>query len=48
MAHLVKDREVRERYSFETLLNTVAVDDHGSYLCIECLKVCPLNEEALG
>jgi len=43
LAHLLEDRAVREKFSFETLLNTVAVDDHGSYLCFKCLKVCPLN-----
>lgn len=43
LSHLLKDREVKENFSFETLLNTVAVDDHGSYTCFECLKICPLN-----
>ncbi len=37
------DQEVGKNYSFEMLLNTIAVDDHGAYSCIECLKACPLN-----
>ncbi len=44
LLHLaLSSQAVRERYSFETLLNTVAIDDHGAYLCCECLKACPLN-----
>jgi len=43
VAHLVGDRKTKESFSFETLLNTLGVDDHSSYLCFECLKVCPLN-----
>jgi epoxyqueuosine reductase len=43
---LVLDSEtVRENFSFETLLNTVAIDDHGTYSCLECLKACPLNRK---
>jgi epoxyqueuosine reductase QueG len=45
MAHLLGDREIKEKFSFETILNTVGVDDHGSYLCNSCVKVCPLNRK---
>lgn len=44
LSHLLRDREAKDRFPMETLLNTVAVDDHGSYTCFECVKVCPLNE----
>jgi len=37
------NQKIGKNYSFETLLNTIAVDDHGTYSCIECLKACPLN-----
>ena len=37
------NQKVGKNYSFETLLNTMAIDDHAIYLCIECLKACPLN-----
>lgn len=43
LALVLDNQEIRNNYSFETLLNTVAIDDHGTYLCIECLKACPLN-----
>ena len=43
LAHLLGDQAVKEKFSFETMVNTVGVDDHGSYLCFKCLKVCPLN-----
>ena len=43
MALVLGDRNVKEKFSFETIVNTVGVDDHGSYLCLECLKSCPLN-----
>lgn len=43
LVHLLEDRAVKEKFSFETCLNTVGVDDHGSYTCNQCLKVCPLN-----
>jgi len=42
MSHLVRDPEIKKTFSFETLLNTVAVDDHGSYQCFKCIKACPL------
>lgn len=34
---------VPEDFFPETIVNTVGVDDHGTYSCNECLKVCPLN-----
>ena len=43
LAHVLGDTGTREKFSFETVLNTVAVDDHGSYTCFECVRVCPLN-----
>jgi epoxyqueuosine reductase QueG len=43
LAHVLGDTAVKERFSFETVLNTVGVDDHASYSCFECLKACPLN-----
>ncbi len=44
LAHLLEDPAVRQKFSFETCLNTVGVDDHASYTCNECLKACPLNK----
>ena len=43
MAHLLEDQKVKERFSFDTIVNTAGVDDHGTYSCHKCLKVCPLN-----
>jgi len=43
LAHLLGDQAAKERFSFETMVNTVGIDDHGTYLCFECQKVCPLN-----
>ncbi len=43
LAHLLSDPTVKERFSFETMVNTVSVDDHASYSCLRCLKACPLN-----
>ncbi len=43
LAHLLADREMKTRFGFETLLNTVSVDDHGMYTCSKCLESCPLN-----
>ena len=40
---LLKDQSIKQDFSFETLLNTTAVDDHGMYTCFDCLKACPLN-----
>ncbi|MFC1853243.1 hypothetical protein ACFL27_23845 [candidate division CSSED10-310 bacterium] len=45
LTHLLADPKVRENFSFETLVNTVSVDDHGSYACFECVKGCPLNKK---
>lgn len=42
---VLDSKTIRRNYSFEALLNTVAVDDHGTYLCFECLKVCPMNRK---
>ncbi|HYA41230.1 MAG TPA: hypothetical protein VEF34_08000 [Syntrophobacteraceae bacterium] len=43
LAHLLADRETKTRFEFDTLLNTISVDDHGMYTCSKCLTVCPLN-----
>ncbi len=43
LALVLGNKTIRKSYSFDKLLNTVAVDDHGSYSCFECLKACPLN-----
>lgn len=43
LAHLLADKEVKAKFGFDTLLNTVGVDDHGMYACSKCLEVCPLN-----
>jgi epoxyqueuosine reductase QueG len=43
MTHLLADQKMKENFTFETILNTVGVDDHGSYKCNTCIKVCPLN-----
>ncbi|MGD2249149.1 MAG: 4Fe-4S double cluster binding domain-containing protein [Candidatus Methanofastidiosia archaeon] len=37
--HILPEKE----FSFETVVNTVGIDDHGTYTCFECVKVCPLN-----
>lgn len=42
-AHLARDLKTRDTPVFERLLNTAGVDDHASYQCFKCLKVCPLN-----
>jgi len=44
VAHLARDSDTKEHFSFETLLNTAGVDDHSSYSCFECLRACPLNQ----
>ncbi len=43
LANLLADRSIRDKFGFETLLNTVSVDDHGMYTCSRCIEVCPLN-----
>jgi len=45
LALALGNQEIGKNYPFETLLNTIAVDDHGTYSCIECLKACPLNNK---
>nr|MDO8079540.1 hypothetical protein [Candidatus Freyarchaeota archaeon] len=45
LVHLLADQSLREKISFETIMNTVGVDDHSSYSCFECLKACPLNKK---
>lgn len=42
--YLATDEQAKEKFSFETLVNTVGVDDHGTYACNLCMKVCPLNK----
>jgi len=44
LSHLLRDAATKEKFDFETILNTVSVDDHGAYTCFQCLAVCPLNE----
>jgi epoxyqueuosine reductase QueG len=44
LLELVLDSQpIRKKYPFNKILNTVAVDDHGTYSCFECLRACPLN-----
>jgi epoxyqueuosine reductase len=43
LQHLLRDRDSKEKFSLETLFNTVAVDDHGAYTCFACVEACPLN-----
>jgi epoxyqueuosine reductase QueG len=43
LVHVLADPAVKERFSFETVMNTVGIDDHASYSCFKCLKACPLN-----
>ena len=43
LTHLLEDPAAKQRFPFETIVNTVGVDDHGAYTCNSCLKVCPLN-----
>jgi len=40
---VLSNQKIGRNYPFEALLNTIAVDDHGTYSCFECLKACPLN-----
>jgi epoxyqueuosine reductase QueG len=44
LAHLLADSGIKQKFSFETILNTVGVDDHGTYTCNKCMIVCPLNK----
>jgi epoxyqueuosine reductase QueG len=43
LANLLDNSNQKRKFSFETILNTVGVDDHATYVCFECMKVCPLN-----
>ncbi len=43
LALVLDNQPIRKNYSFDKILNTVAVDDHGAYLCFECMRACPLN-----
>lgn len=43
MTQLLKNKNMQEQRNFETIMNTVGVEDHSAYHCFECLKVCPLN-----
>ena len=45
LALVLGNKEIRKNFSFDTLLNTIAVDDHGVYKCFECLRACPLNNK---
>ena len=40
---VLSNQKIGRNYPFEALLNTIAVDDHGTYSCFERLKACPLN-----
>jgi epoxyqueuosine reductase QueG len=44
LALVLSDEKIGKNFPFETLLNTIAIDDHGTYACNECLKECPLNK----
>jgi len=43
LALVLDSQSIRKDYSFDEILNTVAVDDHGTYSCFECLRACRLN-----
>ena len=43
LALVLGNQKIGKNYSFETLLNTIAVDDHGTYSCNKCIRACPLN-----
>jgi len=45
LENVLRDRTAREKFPFETILNTVAVDEHATYSCNACMKVCPLNRK---
>jgi epoxyqueuosine reductase len=48
LSHLLRDAVTRDKFDFETIVNTVSVDDHGAYTCFKCLEVCPLNDLSEG
>jgi len=41
--NLLQHPGIKEQFSFETVMNTVGVEDHGTYRCFECIRACPLN-----
>jgi len=43
LALVLDSQSIRKSYSFDKILNTVAVDDHGTYSCFECSRACRLN-----
>lgn len=43
LALVLDNQPIRKNYPFDKILNTVAVDDHGTYSCFECMRACPLN-----
>lgn len=43
LGQLLGTRTNRDKYGFETLLNSAGVDDHAMYTCSECLRACPRN-----
>ena len=45
MSLIIKDNELRKSLDFEKIMNTVGVDDHSIYECLECIKACPLNQK---
>jgi len=44
LAAIIQDKTLMGSFSFETILNTAAVDEHATYSCNKCLTVCPLNQ----
>jgi epoxyqueuosine reductase QueG len=44
LAAIIQDKTLMSTFTFETILNTVAVDEHATYSCNKCLAVCPLNQ----
>ncbi len=43
LSHLLADKLTSAKFEFDTLVNTISIDDHGMYTCSKCLEVCPLN-----
>jgi epoxyqueuosine reductase QueG len=43
LVHVLADPSMKGNFPFEMMVNTIGVDDHGSYNCFECMRVCPLN-----
>ncbi len=41
----LNNQNVNAKFPFETLINTVGIDDHGLYTCMECIKACPFNQK---